>query len=154
MNIRTALDRIVTLQLALTITAPITASIKAAHKYPPNRGIALPDTPCWMNSWTLDRVEREYRTRHAFYEVSAQLFVLDTDLNRAADIATAFHVAFMDALDTSASINDDAAIARWDHGGSGRASDPTLSLLDWAGKSYIGLSEFLRLELLDTVTFT
>ena len=52
-DIRTALTNLVTLQESLSITAPISSSILRAYKFTPPQSSSLPDTPCFLNTWTL-----------------------------------------------------------------------------------------------------
>lgn len=140
MNIGTVLDRIVTLQQGLSITAPIAASVKRVHKFPPNRAQALADCPAWVNTWTMTRTDAQAGHWFEFYTVHCQLFVNDADLNRAADIATAFHVAFVIAMETDFRLSG-TVLGVYPRGG-----DPTLALLEWAGQGYVGLDEFVDLE--------
>lgn len=146
-NIRAALDTLITLQAALSIASPITASIKKAYKYVPDRNVSLPDTPCWMNTWTHVRRERYHGQRDDFYVVNCQLAVNDADLDRAADIATAFHEAFADALDGNVTLGGKVIVANL------RGGDPTLILLSWGGQGYVGLNEFVDLEIVETKAF-
>lgn len=147
-NIRAVLDKLIVLQKGLVITGPVTEHIKRAYKYPPNRSIALPDTPCWMNTWTLTAYHRYPGSLHRFYTISNQLFINDADLDRAADIASAFHEAYTDALDQDITLG--GVIERQDV----RGGDPTLVLLEWAGIAYIGLQIFLDIELIEAKTFS
>jgi hypothetical protein len=144
-GIRAAMVALATLEAGLSISSPITASVKRTYALPPNRKDALPDTPCWINGWTLVRQDKTFPplpTRGPrYYAINAQLFVRDADLNRGADIATAFHEAFDDALDASTAWND--AVMDWDL----RGGDPTLALLEWAGEGYPGLNLLLDVVL-------
>lgn len=101
MDIRAALDQLIIRQAALSITSPITESIKKAHKYmaPPEGDI--PEAPCFMNSWQLVRHEMGHGTGSVveIYVINSQLFVKDADRERGADIATAFHVALITDLE-------------------------------------------------------
>lgn len=145
MDLSAVLDAVTAVQAALTITSPIDASIKAVHRYPPNRQSVLPDTPCWMNTWTLARVEENIDfdgNRRFFYSVNAQLFIKDADLNRAADIATSFHQAWLDALVLSPALSTGADGLSW----TPRGGDPTLVLLEWGSMPFIGLNEYLDVE--------
>lgn len=145
MDIATALTRLATMEKALTISAPIAASIKRVHTLPPNRGQALADTPCWINSWQLSRIESGLGgaagPRHEYYAVHAQLFVSDADINRAASIATAFLPKFIEALNADYTLGDAVLTAEL------RGGDPTLALLEWGGQSYAGLDLFVDLDL-------
>lgn len=143
-NLSTVLDAVTAIQAALTITSPITASIKKAHRYPPNRNSVLPDTPCWMNGWTFarqDDVDFDGNEKF-FYTINCQLFVEDADISRGADIATAFHQAWVDALLADTTLGSSANGLTY----TPRGGDPTLVVLEWGGKGYVGLNEYLDVE--------
>ena len=144
MNIRSALDEIIAMESALVITDPINATIKRAYNYFPDRKSAMPDTPCWTNAWTLNRIESGFQdNRRQFYTVNAQLFVNDADLSRAADIATGFHVALVGAAHVNSTLNGQATDMTL------RGGEPTLVLLEWAGQAYVGLNLYFDVELFD-----
>lgn len=144
MNLAAILDAVVAVQTALTITSPIATSIKAVHRYPPNRQSVLPDTPCWMNGWTFNRVEDQVDfdgNQRYFYTINAQLFIKEADLNQGAAIATAFHQKWIDAVLANAALNGPTI-----HNLAPRGGDPTLVMLEWAGVGFIGLNEYLDVE--------
>lgn len=145
MDIGTALDRIVAMQGALAVTSPLAVSVKKAHKFPPNRQQAIAESPAWINTWTLNRIEWTLSgataRRQEFYSVNCQLFVLDADLNRAAEVASAFLPKFVTALGQDHTLGGTVLFADV------RGGDPTLGLLEWAGQGYAGLNLFVDVEL-------
>lgn len=151
MNIRDALVRVAAIQAGLSITDPVTDptpyEIKRAYTTFPDRDSALPDCPCWINSWTLVREDRNPGMREAFYQIRMQLFIDDTDLDVGADIATAFMEKIMDALDADTSLGGTST------GTTLRGGDPTLGLLEWAGQGYPGLDLFLDLKMTESKSF-
>ncbi len=148
MDIRSALDRITAIQAGLSITSPVTASIKKAYKYVPKQDAALPDAPAWMNDWTLSREERHIDLRIQHYTVHMQLFVNDADQDRAADIATAFMAQAVDGFDADVTLDGNVTNSAL------RGGDPTLVSLGRAGQSYIGLDLFLDLEMKEAKAFS
>ena len=148
MDIRSALDNLIVIQAGLSITDPITESIAAAYKYVPPANVALPDTPCWTNEWTLNEVQRFVNLRIQTYTVHMQLFVLDADLDAAADIASAFHAKMVTALDADVSLGQTITQQ------SLRGGSPTLASLVRSNQAYIGLDLFLDLEMKEGATFT
>ena len=148
MNIRAALDRLVVIQAGLSITDPTEVSIGTAYKYVPRQDTTLPDTPSWMNDWTLIREERHIDMRIQFYTVHMQLFVRDADQDQAADIASAFMEKTVEALDADVTLA--GAVTRQ----SLRGGEPTLVSLERAGLSYIGLDLFLDLEMKEAKSFS
>lgn len=147
MDIRAALTNLVALQAGLAITDPVAASIKKAWNYMIPQGGIAPDTPCWMNTWRMERMERGSAVRRQFYTINMQLLVRDADQERAADIATAFHVALVTALDGNLTLGGTVKVHTL------RGGDPTLFTMDRAGLSFIGLDEYLDVELWDAATF-
>ena len=155
MNIRAALDRLVVIQAGLSITDPTEVSIGTAYKYVPRQDTTLPDTPSWMNDWTLIREERHIDMRIQFYTVHMQLFVRDADQDQAADIASAFMEKAVEALDADVTLA--GAVTRQ----SLRGGEPTLVSLklssgpaNAAFLSYIGLDLFLDLEMKEAKSFS
>jgi hypothetical protein len=120
---------------------PIPSAIKAVYPYAPNRQNALPDTPCWINGWSLSDVIAWGDLRVERYSITAQLFVNDADLSRGAAIATAFASEFIRAWNESHGDLDGTTV------GTGlRARDPTLGMLEWAGKALPGCQFLLDLD--------
>lgn len=146
MDIRSALDRIVAIQQSLSITSPVALSIKRAYKYVPPQEAAL-DLPCWQNSWTMVSETRGFGSREQLYTVNMQLLVADADQDRAADIATAFHVALVDALDNDRTLG--GTVTRQDL----RGGNPTLVVFERSGNVYLGLNLFLDLVMYEPKTF-
>lgn len=147
MDIRNALDRVIAVQGAMSISSPASIAALRAYKYVPARDSALPDTPCWFNSWSFVREERLIQLRRSFYSVRMQLAVHDADLDRAADIATAFHVAAVADFSADVTLNGQVTNTEF------RGGSPTLVRLDWAGMTYVGLDLFLDLVMEEAVTF-
>lgn len=146
MDIRTVMGAVVTLQESLSITAPVSSSIKRAYKYTPPMSSSLPDTPCFFNSWTLQNQELDIGLRILFYTVHMQLAVLDSDQDQAADIASSYMNALITAHNADVQIGDTVTLSQL------RGGDPTLAVLSWAGTDYIGLDLFLDVELKDAVS--
>ena len=148
MDIRSALDRLIVIQAGLSITSPIDASIKKAYKYSPGSSVALPDVPAWTNEWSLNAVDRFVAFRVQTYTVHMQLFVLNADLDVAADIASSFAKEMIDALDADVSLGQTITQQTL------RGGNPTLASLTRANLNYIGLDLFLDLEMKEGVTFS
>jgi hypothetical protein len=147
-DIRTVMTNVVSLQEGLSITSPVSASIKRAYKYMPPMSSALPDCPCFINSWTLAEQELDLGLRILFYTINMQLAVDDSDQDQAADIASSFMNAFITAHNADVQLGGSCNITTL------RGSDPTLAVLQWAGVSYIGLDLLLDVEIKDAVTIT
>lgn len=140
-SIRTTLDRIVTIQGGLTITAPISEHIAKAYKYPPPGKNAL-DTPCFMNSPELTQYDRGM-LRQRIYQIRMQLFVKDADPDVAGDIAVAFGDKLSIALDNDLTL----AIAGVPSCTLWRNLRGGVRLLEWNQIPYIGLDLFMDVVL-------
>lgn len=147
MDIRSALDRLVAIEKDIAITEPARLAVKRAYKYFPPQSVAVPDLPCFMNSWTLVEERRGISLREQRYTVNIQFFAGEGDQDYTADVASAFMAAFMDALDADVSLG--GAVTDSDL----RGGNPTLAILERAGRSYIGLNLFLDLTMKDAVSF-
>ena len=145
MDIRAALGAIVTREAALSITSPLSVSILKAHKYMAPQESTLPETPCFMNGWRLVRHDMGHGRSSVLetYIVNAQLFIEDADLERGADIATAFHVAFVTDIEDGDITLGGAAKKYQFRDGDGAS----LVALQRAGRNYIGVNYFLEVLL-------
>ncbi len=145
MDIRTALDAIVTREAAITIAAPVAATIRKAHKYMAPQEATLPETPCFMNGWRLVSHKMGHGRGSVIetYVVNAQLFIEDADIEVAADIATAFHVAFVTDIEDGDITLGGAAKKYQFRDGDGAS----LVALQRAGRNYIGVNYFLEVLL-------
>lgn len=145
MDITTAVAALAALEAGLTITSPVATGVKRVFTFPPNRQQALTEAPCWVNTWSLVRVEWTQSgttaNRQEFYTVTSQLFVQDADLNRGAAIASAFLPAFLSAIGADFTLGGTCLFA------DARGGDPTLGLLEWAGQGYPGLTLLIDLEI-------
>jgi len=147
MNIRRVMDRIVQLQGDLAIEEPTSMRIAKAYKYVPPMRVAAPSTPCFMNTWTMVGETRRSVVREQMYIVHMQLLVADADQDRAADIASAFHEQLVNAFDKDVTLL--ATCTRQ----ALRGADPTLVLLERAGRAYIGLNLYLDVWFTETQEF-
>jgi len=132
-SIDTALDRIVALQLALTITSPIAETVKSALKEPPPLMSALPDMPCWINWLEYPAYQRSNSMRERQYIVHMQLFVRDMD--RGSGIARAFKDKLDVALDDDITLAGACTLQRNLRGAERE--------LEWAGVRFRGLDLML-----------
>lgn len=145
MTIALALAQLGVYEAALTIAAPVVVQTKRVYTYSPGRQAALSDCPAWMHSYTLTRREIG-PTKYQFFTIHSQLFIDDADTDRGAAIATAFLDAYITVLSLAANSSWAGTIA---HLVGIRGGDPTVALLEWAGRSYPGLDLYLDLKLLE-----
>ena len=147
-DIRTVMTNVVSLQEGLSITAPVSSSILRAYKYMPPMASALPDTPCFLNNWTLQNQELDVGLRILFYTVRMQLVVLDADQDQAADIASSYMNALITAQNADVQLGGSCNLTVL------RGGNPTLAVLNWAGIDYVGLDLFLDVEIKDAASIT
>lgn len=140
MDILSALERLLVIQRQTQVVDPTPLAVKAAYLTSPPRGQALPDTPCWLNGYALNRIAWQ-PSRFEYYTVHAQLFVDDADLDRAARGATALLGQFIADLAADYQLGGNAVSTDL------RGGDPTLAMLEWAGRAYVGLDLFVDVEL-------
>ena len=135
-GIRTALTNLVAMQEAVSITAPISASINKAYTSPPDRQ-ANPRTPFIINQFAFPEQE-DYIAQNAHrYSISMQVFCADGSLEQAGDIAAAFHEALLDAWRADPKLTQSAVPGIIS--GTWRGNVPTLVLLELHGNPYVGL---------------
>lgn len=156
MNIRSCIAALVLIQGRLSIALPVVSQIKVAYNYFPAQDVLLPDVPCWANAWTMLPEERGGGLRIQQYTVHMQLFVDDV-ASQAADIATSFHGALVDALDADVGLSGDVAphvAAPTCSSQVLRGGNPTLVRLERGGRAYIGLDEYLDITMKEGKAFS
>ena len=149
LNIRAALDNLVTLQGGLEITSPSKHKIARAWKYPPPPDTVLPETPCWTNEVTFvgeDRGIGGFRIQK--FTVQMQLFIKEQQVEQAADIAAAFLEKMIQALDGDVTLGQTVGLHKL------RGGSPTIATLARSNAAYIGLDLYLDLELYDAVNYS
>jgi hypothetical protein len=144
-TITACLARIVAIQEALTITAPIAASVTKAYTHFPSAEHELPGPRVWQNEWSMLPIEpaRMMSTRDIAYQVRMQFLAAEAnrDEMRSAEIATAFWEEALAAFCQDVGLNRTCTLALL------RGGDPTLGLIARAGKAYVGLEAFLDIRI-------
>jgi hypothetical protein len=146
-SITAALDALITMQEALSITDPITATIKKAYKLPPQGKIVL-DFPCVINNVSFVRQVRSPVgiLRH-FYTIEQRLLVKDADLNRGAQIALAFWHEILITWNENIKLTNTVYTSEL------RGASPTIGIVEFAGLSYPACISFLDVQIYEPVTF-
>ena len=139
-TIAAALARIKTVEEGLSITSPVTQSIKHVYTYIPHQS-AMPEVPCFMHNYALTSVQHfPGGSRKQIYTVTSQFLSGDADLDQAAAIASAFLAEWLDAFSNDLTLNGNCTgpiVVR--------GADPTLVKLDYAGQSWVGLDLLIEL---------
>lgn len=150
MNIRAALDRIVAIEAGLMIAEPFLISVKRAFKYVPKASQSVTEYPVFYNVWTFVGEKRASNLRTQLYTVNMQLLAapIEPDQDIAADIASAFHDALVNAFDGDVTLN--GTVTRQEL----RGGDPTLVRFQPGGSpSFMGLNLFLDIQMIEPKTF-
>jgi hypothetical protein len=138
------MDKIVTLQAALAITSPITATVAKAYPYFPPPQVDIPNRS-YQNEWSMMPIRPEQAVRSLQYQVRMQFLAGPAleDAVRTAQIATAFWEQLVETFSTNI-----RAEGLWWRAIL-RGSEPTLGLIERAGKAYIGTEGFVVLDILE-----
>src|SRR5690349_12437733 len=96
-TIAATLAALAALQATVTITSPITETIKKAYTTIPKQS-AMPETPCFLNFPKPMKVSHMAGSRSQRWQIRSQLLAFDADDDRAADIALAYLTAYIDKL--------------------------------------------------------
>lgn len=144
MSIRDTLARLVVVQTALTITAPIAAAVGKAYTYFPDPQKELP-IRTFQNEWSMLELKPEQMVRTEPYQIRTQFLAGDAISNaeRSEDIASAFWEAYVEAVCQSVRPGGQfvGQLLRL------RGAEPTLGLIQRAGKAYIGFESFLTVDI-------
>lgn len=139
-----ALDRIAAVQLGLSITSPVAETIKRVYRVAPKQSDALSDRPCFINTVDVPEVHWGANAqRHRMYTVGMQLVVDDADKDVGREIALSFLEALIVAFHDDLTLNF-TCTSQVLRGGS-----PTLAILTWGGRDYVGLQLFMDVRIYD-----
>ena len=147
MDIRTALTNLIAIQAAVTITVPGAHTVAVAYKYFPPQDVAVAEI-FFQNDWALVTEERLNGMHRQHYIVHSQLFVTESDMDQAADIATAMMADYVDRLDADITLGGAVTNSEL------RGGSPTMGTLRRGSLEYMGLDLFLDLILAEGKTFT
>ena len=143
------MDKIVAIQADLSISDPSPLAVKKVWKYVPPQSVTVTDIPCWMNTWAVGRcIWYPGDMREVPYRVNMKLLAVDAIARQdeAADIATAFWEETLKAF------RDDPMLGGTDRIQDLEGGDPTLAVVDYGGKSYVGLNLFLDILVIESNT--
>jgi hypothetical protein len=146
-TIRAALDKLVILEKALSITSPVTLAVKEAFKYIPPQTHNVVETPVWMNAWQLNDMSwLPGNQRMSSYSINMRLAAISAmvEQDRGADIATAFWEALIKALRNDVKLGGTIDQHKL------RSQGPTLVVMEFGGKAYIGLDVWLDIDVIET----
>ena len=150
MGISTVMDNLIVLQAAITTAHADVSTIKKAWKFIPPGNADVPEEPCFMNTFSFTREERNVSLRKLFYTIEMRLYVGDADSEQdhRAEQAIQFHEALVDALDADVTLsNSMTPLGR-------RGSDPTLVVIEHSGKGHLGIVEYMDIQINEAKTFT
>ena len=109
LDIGACMDYLVELEKTLAIDSPVELATAEAVRYTLDAGI--PDSPFWMNTWTLRTMRESAGTREANFTVTMDCYVEDADPDQASRIATAFWQALMDVLPRHTTLGGNCQLA-------------------------------------------
>ena len=149
MSLRTALDRIIVLQEAVSITDPITITVKKAYKLVPPQSQELPDLPAFINIVNYVGQSASGGMRTLRYRVIMQCVVakMTVEDDRSADIAVALWEKTLDDFSHDLSLNGTVTLALFEENGPGIPG-----VLD-RGDHYIGFEAVLNIRITEAFTF-
>lgn len=147
MSIIDALRALTVVQRELTIESPVPLSIVSTFYLPPDRNVPLV-YPCWFNTWTFSGQNRKASNYlEQTYAIHTEFWHYDPDSQLASEVATAFHVAYVLALNANITLSGTVSTSDL------RGADPTLVLAEWNGVPYTGLDLFLDVTLSQNAPF-
>lgn len=144
-DVHTALQ---TLLGAITITSPVSTGIARVYKFTPPARVAVADVPCVLLTYEQQPVMFRPALLQKPYSIHMQVFVKDAtvDADVGADIASEFLEKIIVALSGDQTIGGTVSVIRQFRG----ASPETLTILEWAGKPFVGLDLYLDVTLTES----
>ncbi len=147
MDIVTATTEINTRLAALTISAPISETIRRVWDPIPPDSVGVPDAPCWMNELSFVGMERTASQLIERHVLRMQLFVKDADRDRGYNIARAFLVALLSSFGPHPTLMGKVTDQQI------RGGSPTVGNLVRAELSYPGLDLYMDIVIKNAATF-
>ena len=147
MNFDTFLDKLILLEKTISITSPITSTVKRVYfGAPPG---AITDLPCVINA--LAEPERTLgmaNRREEKYRINVQLLVAraTSEDERSSRIAASFWFSAKTAFDANVTIGGTVMFSTL------RGANPTVPvILQHGGQAYIGFDGFLEVQNIEIV---
>ena len=144
-DIGSTLDALVELQAGVRAGEH---EIKKAWKFIAPQNVVIPETPCFMNDYTLRGEERGMSLLIGQWTIRSHLYTYDADLEVAAEMVTQLLEAYRRALGKDTSLQGNI-----DGGARLRGSDPTLGAVERAGRSFMTVETFLDFEIKEPFEF-
>jgi hypothetical protein len=142
-----ALKALIEIQRGLVIVSPVPLGVTNVFYLPPDRNTPL-EYPCWFNTWTFTAPNRKanfYLQEN--YTIHCEFWHYDPDTQLAAEVATAFHSAYVVALNENITLSATVDTSEL------RGADPTLVPAEWNGVPYAGLDLYLDVTISQSVRF-
>lgn len=161
-----AISAIVPLQAGLAVNfdavqfdgskVKITSKIARVYKVPPAADSDL-EPPCWMNSWTFGADLRAPQGLAVTdYSFLLDLYVEEAsggELDLLADLVAHYHDVWIAALRTNLRLVDVLGQINATNEAKIRGADPTLCILRWNGKDYVGARYRMTFDQWSNVAF-
>lgn len=144
-TISACMDRIVEIEEGLTVETPSTYAVKKVYRSFLDPQYELPGPRVFQNEWTFMPIDpsRMMSLREIKYAVRLQFLAAEAiaDSQNAVLIAEAFWEATLAAFCQDVGLAGTATRALL------RGAEPTVGLIQRAGKAYIGFEAFLDVEI-------
>ena len=144
MSLQQLMDKILEIEEGLSITSPVSLSVKKAWDPVPPANTTLVDLPAWTNTWSMDGMDwLPGDMRDETYVVRMILAVGEstTEQDRQGRIATAFWESLLNALHADPQL-----------GGFGRLQrirSAQQGIVPFGGRSYVGLEVSLEVYVIE-----
>lgn len=154
MNIADVCARLAAIEKELTVEVDGLGEVTITRAYQLLADKDGPELPCFMHTWNLEPLsiasQSPNGSRQQLYTVGIQAFMADVQdgSEQWSRVATAFHLAFIDALARNLMLGDGQTQIDNLRGGN---EGTTLAALTWGDHQYIGLDYLLDVRIVDTV---
>ncbi len=146
MNFDLFLDKLIALEKTISITSPITSTVKRVYFGGP--ADAITDLPCIINALAEpDRTLGMANRREERYRINVQLLAARAtpEDERSSRVATAFWFAAKNVFDADPTISGTVMFAVL------RGANPTVPvILQHGGQAYIGFDGYLEMQHVET----
>lgn len=151
MSLRTALDRIVAIQEAVSITDPATVTIKQAYKLVSSQTQQLPDLPAIINtvSYVGQVASAGMRTLSYRVQMDCAVAKMTVEDDRSADIAVALWEQMLDDFCEDVTLAGTVTLALFEDTGTPIPAD-----VIWNNMHYVGFGAVLNIRITTPFNFS
>lgn len=149
MSLVSAINRLIVIQAALSISDPVAYSVKKAFPYFPAQSKALADLPAFINTWTRTELNETASFRTSKYLITTQFAVgkVGVEDDQMALVATAFFEKYTIELGHDVALAGQATLIN-------ETAEDALRRWELGGYAYMGFEHHLEIQINEAFVYS